>query len=177
METLQAIRQRKSTRGFTDVPVSEESIRTLVEAANASPVGMGLFDSIHIAVVRDRDLLDRISQAAVKGTEREGGDIYYGAGAVFVVSSAKQPLEALAYASASCIVQNILLAATDIGLGSVYIFGTAAGFANAPELIGEAGIPDGYAPVASAAVGYPTDEQASLPKRERSVAVGYIGPK
>jgi nitroreductase len=171
VETLQAIAARKSVRGFTAEKITDRELDIILKAGNAAPVGMGAFNSMAFNVIQDRDLLDRISEAAVKGTPRENTDIYYGASTVIIISSAKQPFEALAYANAGCIVQNLLLAATDIGVDSVYVFGTNQGFAQNPALLKEANIPDGFTPVSSVVLGHATEEQAATPKTEREIAI------
>ncbi|MDR1495502.1 MAG: nitroreductase family protein [Clostridiales Family XIII bacterium] len=171
METLKAIETRKSTRGFLPEQISDAALDTILKAGVEAPVGMGAFDSIHFAVIQDAALLRKISDAATKNTEREGQDIYYGAPTVVVISSTEQPMPELAFANAGTIVENFLLAATDIGIGNVYIFGSVMGFKNDPSLSVEAGIPEGYTPVSSVALGYATEEANAIPKVERNIPV------
>ncbi|MDR3363434.1 MAG: nitroreductase family protein [Clostridiales Family XIII bacterium] len=175
MGVLEVIEARKSTRGFTAVPVPEDKLGAILKAGGEAPVGLGKYDAIHFTVIQNPGLIAAISDAATKGTEREGLDIYYGAGTVIVVSSAAQPAPGLEYSNAGAITQNFLLAATELGIDNVYIFGTVSGFANAPELLQKAGIPDGFKPVASVALGYAEDAAARVAKVPRSVAVNRVG--
>jgi nitroreductase len=171
METLKAIEARKSTRGFKPDQIPDAALDTILKAGVQAPVGMGNFSSIHFTVIQDAAFLKKVSDAATKGTEREGKDIYYGAPTVIVISSAQQPVPELTFANAGAIVANLLLAATDIGIDNVYIFGSVGGFKNDPGLAAEAGIPEGYTPVSSVALGYATEEAAAAPKAPRDIPV------
>jgi hypothetical protein len=115
METLQTIKVRKSVRGFKPEQVSEEALTRTVSAANEAPVGMADFGSMHLTVVLNRIFLDAISKAATKGTPREDADIFYGAPTVILVASAPQPASGMDYANAGTVIENMLLAATDLG--------------------------------------------------------------
>ncbi|MDR1028509.1 MAG: nitroreductase family protein [Clostridiales Family XIII bacterium] len=171
METLKAIEVRKSTRGFKPDPISEESLDIILKAANEAPVGMSAFDSIRLTVLRDAALIAKISDAATTGSAREGQDIYYGASTVIIVSSKEQPVPELTFANAGCIVTTCLLAATDIGIDNVYIFGCVAGFRNDPSLLAEVGIPEGFTPISSVALGYATEGAAVVPKAKRQIGI------
>jgi nitroreductase len=172
METLQAIKARKSVRGFEPRPVPEDVLKSILEAANEAPVGMAAFDTIQLTVIQDRELLQRISDAT-PSPPRGGTDLYYGAPAVIVISSAEQPAPGLAYANAGDIVENILLAATDLGIDSVYVFGSVIGFANDPTLLAQAGIPADFTVVSSVALGFGTPEAKATPKPTRTIKVNW----
>jgi nitroreductase len=173
-ETLVTIEKRKSTRGFKADQIPAAALDAILKAGNEAPVGTGAFATIHFTVVQNTDLIKKISDAATRGTPRAGADIFYGAPTVILVSAAEQPFPGLDLADAGSIIQNFLLAATDLGLGSVYIFGAGGAFAAEPELLKEAGIPEGFKPISSAAIGYATDEAAAAPKAPRSIPVNRV---
>ena len=58
------------------------------------------------------------------------------------------------FLSASCAMENILLEATELGLGSAYLMVAASVSARIPELCAALDIPDDYKPIAMAAVGH-----------------------
>jgi nitroreductase len=169
-ETLKIIEQRKSTRGFKPEQISEEQLTTILKAGNEAPIGCAEFSGIHFTVVQNAELLKKISET-VKG---QGGDLFYGAPTVIVVSAGTQPFPGLELADAGCVVQNFLLAATDLGLGSVYIYSANGAFAADPSLIGELGIPEGFKPVSSVALGYANEETATAPKVARAISTNRI---
>jgi nitroreductase len=167
METMKAIARRKSTRDFKPDQIPETALDTVLNAGCAAPVGMRAYETLHLTVVQDANLLKKVSDTALKAMKREDGNIYYGAPTVVIVSSKKAAAPGLDYANASCIVENMLLAATDIGIDSVYIFGTVAAFQADAGLLKEMEIPEGFAPVASVALGYgtaPSSEEKTLGK-------------
>ncbi|MDR2162641.1 MAG: nitroreductase family protein [Clostridiales Family XIII bacterium] len=175
METLKAIESRKSTRGFKPDQIPEAALEAILKAGVEAPVGRAAFGNIHFAVVQDAALLKKISDAATKGTEREGQDIYYGAPTVIVVSSKEQSVPELTFSNAGAISGNFLLAATDIGVDNVYVFSCLRGFRNDPGLSAEAGIPEGYTPISSVALGYATEADAAVPKPPRDIPVSRKG--
>ena len=63
----------------------------------------------------------------------------------------------LAYCNASCIIENMMLASTDLKLGSVYLYAVPAVLGQlknaCPDLYRELNIKDGFFPVAMMAVG------------------------
>jgi nitroreductase len=173
-ETLAIIEKRKSTRGFKPDQISAAAVDTILKAGNEAPIGTGAFDTIHFTVVQNAELIKKISVAATRGTPRAGSDIFYGAPTVIIVSAAAQPVPGLDLADAGAIVQNFLLAATDLGIDSVYIFGVISVPPTETELLKELGIPEGFKPVSSVALGFATEEAAAAPKVPRNIPVNRV---
>jgi nitroreductase len=67
----------------------------------------------------------------------------------------------------------MLLAAADLGIGNIFIWGTAAAVNADPSLALEAGIPEGYKPLATVALGYPEQEVTERPF-ERKIAISRV---
>lgn len=150
MQTLEAILKRKSVRGFKPDQITEQELDTILNAGCAAPVGHGNYDSLRLTVIQNRELLNKISAAYSKS------DIFYGAPTVIAISSNKT--ESIHYSNAGCIAENMLLAATDLGLGSVYVINLAWACEKDKSLVKELGIEDGFFSLASVAVGYPAQE-------------------
>ena len=62
MNTLEAIAKRKSTRAYKPDPISEEALSAILKAANAAPVAMAKYDSLHITVIQSENVIDRINE-------------------------------------------------------------------------------------------------------------------
>ena len=73
------------------------------------------------------------------------------------------------YANGSCVATQMLLAATDLGIGNIFIW--AANALSGSEIAAEAGIPEGYIPVATVALGYPVDEKNEERPFERKIEI------
>ena len=167
METLKAIAKRKSVRAFAPDQISEEALQTILAAGCAAPVGMGAYDTLHLTVIQNAALLKRISDAANAAYGRtEPTDIFFGAPTAIVISSSPTRRHGSEFANASCVAQNMLLTATDLGLGSIYLMSPTSACQAQPELVQAAGIPDGFFPAATVALGFSAEEPF-----ERTLAV------
>ena len=81
-------------------------------------------------------------------------DPLYNAPVLVLISSKKMPFPDIEYADAGCIMQNMMLEATEQGLGSVIIWGSAMAVNAVPELRKALKIPDDHSAVSGIAVGY-----------------------
>lgn len=115
MELMEAIRTRRSIRKFTDAPVTEEMIRSLLEAAMLAP-SAGNQQPWHFIVVTDRKRLDKVPEfhpycGMIKNAQ-----------AAVVVCGAPEGIKWPDFWVQDCsaAVQNFLLAACDAGLGAVW---------------------------------------------------------
>ena len=134
MEILQAIRERCSTRRYLDEPLSEEELRTVLEAARLAPSGSNI-RAAKLYVLRDKDRLRALNAAvlaAMKAGHAEGVAperaaaldaeswcFYYGAPAVIVVTAPRGSYNA--YSDTGCLLENAMLQAAALGLGSCWL--------------------------------------------------------
>lgn len=151
MQFSEVLKARVSTRDFTDRSVPETAVRYVLDAALYAPVGMHRFDT-HLSVITNKEILERIRQAVAKATGDEHADPLHGAPVLIVVSSSQEgEIGAL---NVSCLIENMLLAATDLGLGNLYVRGAIDVSAKDESLVKAMRVPDGFKPVASVALGY-----------------------
>ena len=59
MNTLDALFSRKSIRTYNGENISEEQLRIILKAANSSPVGRALFETLHITVISNKEYLSK----------------------------------------------------------------------------------------------------------------------
>ena len=71
MDVMEAIAQRQSCRNFTGEKIGERELHVLLQAAQAAPVAYGDYSGVHIAVLQDPALLERLEQYA---REEFGGE-------------------------------------------------------------------------------------------------------
>lgn len=175
METLKVMAARKSTRSFdTGKPIAKPDLDTVVAAGCAAPVGGGDYQSLHLTVIQDPTALDSIAKAAQQMMHIDTNPLYNAAALVVVSASAEQKFPNIEYANAGCIVENMLLAATDLGLDSVYIWGVTVGMAANRELWQKVGIPEGYRPVSGLALGYGAGDDARDRELSISLSTNYV---
>jgi len=115
METLEAIHTRRSIRKYSDQPVTEEDLRTLLSAAMAAP-SAGNQQPWQFVVVRDKKLL-----AAIPNIHPYAGMAPKAPLGILVCGDTRNEKYA-GYWVLDCAaaVQNLLLAAHALGLGAVW---------------------------------------------------------
>ena len=76
------------------------------------------------------------------------------------------------YSNAAVIVENMSLAATDLGLGSCLIWGCIAGLNQKPELVARLGLPEGQVPSCGLVLGETAEilEEREIPADRISVS-------
>ena len=151
---IKALKERRSIRSYKPEQITDEELKTVLEAGTWAPTAKGLQDPWIVAVQKP-ELLQKICRmnAAVWG--KEDIDPFYGAPTyVLVYGSADW---ANAVPDGSLVLGNMMNAAYAIGLGSCWInreremFATEEGKA----LMAELGLPEGLIGIGALALGYP----------------------
>jgi nitroreductase len=116
MDTLEAIMTRRSVRSFTDEPVTDEQVETLLRAAMAAP-SAGNEQPWRIVATRERETLKRWSGATPFARPLAGAALGLAiCGETVAIKHSGFWADDCAAAT-----QNILLAAHATGLGAVWI--------------------------------------------------------
>ncbi len=160
MNTLEAIGSRKSTRSFTDEMISKNELQIILKAGMSAPIGMGKYDSLHITVVQNQGLITRIfdeAQEVISATLGFKKSFNYGATTFIIVSSQPSYREGMDYANVGFVIENMALAATDIGIDNCIMGAPIAALANNAELSDAIGIPNGFKPILGIVFGYATN--------------------
>jgi nitroreductase len=115
MEVLEAILTRRSIRKYTGEPVSEEDLHTLLRAASYAPSAHNL-QPWRFVVVRDAEKLKVIAES------HRYAKMLPGAGCGIVVCGDKTVQKKVGFLVEDCsaAIQNLLLAAHGLGLGTVW---------------------------------------------------------
>jgi nitroreductase len=182
MDLKEAIYNRRAVRNFTAEPVSEDVLRQLIDAAIQAPSAVNQ-QSWTFSIVRDRDLLARISRGAKAYMLRTSPaalasphfqellgnpefDIFYHAPVLIVISAQVESpwvIEDCALAA-----ENMMLTACAAGLGTCWI-GFAQSWLGTPEGKAILKLPDSSKPVAPIIVGHPKSPAAAVPRKEPKI--------
>ena len=190
MNTLEAIKTRRSTRKFKARPVEMEKLQQIVEAGRFGPTG-GNAQSNHFFVISKIETLmvlkELVQNAFAKMELRD--DLYkslknsitlsrkghysfsYNAPVLIVVANKKDYGNNMA--DVACAVENMMLAANELDLGSCYI-NQLKWLNEEPSIrgyLGTLGLKDDERVYASVAIGY-ADTATGLPNRAESPRVG-----
>jgi nitroreductase len=178
MNLEEAIYGRRSVREYAAQSVDEQTIRRLIDVAVRAPNAVNQ-QPWTFTVVRDQNLLDRISQSAKAYMLKTMGDspnaahfrprlsdpnfqIFYHAPVLILISATAQGpwiVEDCALAA-----ENLMLAAFAAGLGTCWI-GFAQGFLNSPEGKSALDIPSAHIPIAPIIVGHPKGMPETVPRK------------
>ena len=167
-ETLQVIRERRSCKSYKPDMIPEEVIQTIAEAGTWAPSGMGRQSAIIVAIT-NKELRDRLSRmnAQIMGADM---DPFYGAPVVLVVLADKK-VPTHVYDGA-LVMENLLLAAADLGIGSCWIHRAKEEFESAEgkEILKALGIEGDYEGIGHCILGYPAAEpkEAAAPVRQET---------
>lgn len=163
-EVLNTIKVRRAVQAYKSDPVPAQLLDAVLEAGTYAPTGGEHQSPVIIAVTSDK-YRKEIAQlnASVMGSTN---DPYYGAPVIVLVLAdwtASTFVE-----DGSCVLENMMLAAATLGLGSVWahkereIFDSEKGKA----LLREWGLPETLHGVGSIALGYPAAAPGEAAKRK-----------
>jgi len=142
---------RRSVREYRAGEVSEAIIRDLLAAGMAAPSARAQ-DPWHFIVIRKEDMLNRIADGLPYG------QMLRQAGAAIVVCGdlhqAHDEQESYMLQDCSAAIENILLAASKLGLGAVWlgVHPRAERIAHMSEVFG---LPDAIVPISVISLGWP----------------------
>lgn len=159
MELMETLCRRKSVRAYNGAAPTPEQMELILKAAQAAPVAMARFDSMHLTVITNAEFLGKLEAAGAAELGKPGAKMLYGA-PVLVLVSAKIPegTENSMYSSAAMIAHNMALEATELGVGSVDIWGCIRGAAKDSQLVAQLQLPEEFEPCCAIALGQ-TDEE------------------
>ena len=179
METIQAIELRKSIRSYQEKEIDKATLKALASYANKAPSS----GEIHISVITNKELLDTIDSETldfmknsgieflVQRASIEGYRPLYGAPALVLFSSPdpERGMPGVATAAAT-----VILAATDMGLGSCYVASPTRTVNTSEQVLAELSLPDGYTVLAGVLLGYTDDKDKFGRERVIGDNISYI---
>jgi nitroreductase len=176
-DILDIIKKRRSVRFFKPEQISDSEIAAIIEAGTYAPSGRG-DQSWYFTVAQNTELLNELSEAVKRiyatldnpFLQSQGKNpkyhLYYHAPTVIIISGNKDAL--LPQLDCAVCVQNILLAAESLNIGSCWISGIdlLAATDDGQPLIKKLNIPDGYRPYFSVALGLKKNENPKAVPRK-----------
>lgn len=167
-ELIDLIKSRTSTKKFTDQPVEKEKIDEIIEAGTWAPTGQNKQAPIILAIT-NKEIRDQLSKENAKILGKEGIDPFYNAPVVLVVLADKDA--ATHVYDGSVVMENLMLAAHALGLGSCWIHRAKEEFDSdfGKELLKKAGVEGDYEGIGHCVIGYPAAEFKPKPRKENWV--------
>ena len=176
MEVLEAIKTRRSIRRYKTTPVDDKTLELVLEAARWAPSWRNT-QCWRFIVVRNEGI--KAEMATVLGTNRAAEAVRVAP--VVIVACAvlgKSGYNRDGQLSTdkgdwymfdvALAMQNLVLAAHSLGLGTVYV-----GLFDTKKVAAILGVPQGFCVVSLTPLGYPDEEPAPRPRKELSEIVFY----
>ena len=178
MEFQDLLHKRKSTHRFTDEPLTQTQLSSILEAGQYAPVGSSRYQDLCLTAVQSREILEELSQAAkirrnnfeemakIINTVSNASEIlnqensydpFYHAAAVIFISHRKQDLEPhIEWCNVTTVAMTMHLAADDMGLGSCFMWFALDSMRRIPELDRTEllNLPEDFEPLLGLAVGH-----------------------
>ncbi len=175
METLKAINSRKSCRSYTG-ELCDKALSAILMAGQAAPIGRGQYDTMHMTVIKNKELLAELNANAADFFGNPAATPLYGAPCLVLVSTTiADPANAnVPCSNAAVVVENMTLAATDLGIGSCLIWGAVAALNTKPELVAKLNLPEGYTVCCGITLGEPTEALVEREIPADRIATAYI---
>lgn len=161
MEFLDIAKQRYSVRSYQDKKVEAEKVQKILEAAHIAPTAANL-QPIRLLVIQEREGMQKLSKAA---------NVYDAPLAIVVCADHTKtwtrPFDQKQTGDidASILTDHMMLEATELGLGSVWIC-----YFKPDVLKKEFCIPEEWEPINILAIGY-SNEKAAAPDRHRNMRI------
>ena len=166
-EVIKNIVERRSVKKYKNIPVEENLIDEIVMAGTYAPSGMNRQSPIILAIT-NQEVRDNIASinAKIMGVDR---DPFYGAPVVLVVLADKNSPTRVY--DGSLVMENMMLAAHSLGLGSCWIHRAKETFETeeGKEILKNLGIEGEYEGIANCIIGYKAEEKEASPRKENQI--------
>lgn len=163
-EVLNNIYTRRSIRKFTDQEVSKELIDEVVKAGTHAPSGKNL-QTFRFFIMQKEPSILALQDVVAKGMENPSYN-FYGTKALIIVTCNKEDVNGVE--DGSCALENMMLAAHALGLGSCWI-NQLKYCGDKPEVaayLDKIGLPEGRRVVGMLALGYAADAGTEHPRQD-----------
>ena len=169
---IEAIEARRSVRAYKDTPVEHEKLELLAKCGVLAPSAMNK-QEWEVRIVEDKEWIDGATAAylkSVEGTDKAKymltptfKNIFRNGSAVIFVGA---PEGLFSGENVGCLAQNIMLAATELGLGTCFLGSVQMIFAEPAmaEWLQSLGFSEGYKLRYALAVGYPDETPEAKPR-------------
>jgi len=175
METIMdIIKKRKSIRAYKDKPLPKDVVNSILEAAKYAPTARNM-QELEYKVITSKALMTKLSVGIMAAVQKEGmplkgppgakPDFFHGAPLLIIITAPKDNM--FAASDSALAVQNIMLYATSINLGSCFI-GMAKLIERDKNLLKTLHIADDMNIVAAVICGYADENPEPREKKQKA---------
>ncbi|MDR2966901.1 MAG: nitroreductase family protein [Methanobacteriaceae archaeon] len=175
-DIFNVIHNRRSVREYTGEQLKDEEIEKILNAGIMAPTAKAE-EPWYFTVIQNKELLKKINETSLELMKNSGDkllesiansrrNILHNAPTVIVVSGYEKASHMEADCSAA--IENMLLAAEGLNIGSCWI-GLIASYFKDEKNVASLKIPKGYVPLYGISFGYKANDNQENPKRNNDV--------
>lgn len=167
---MQVILSRRSIRKFTDQPISTEILEMILKSAYHAPSGHNLQSWKFTVLTKEQDI-QKLKSVTKETAKAKKVNFYGWENPKVLILISNDNRNQYGCQDASCAAENIMLAASSYGIGSVWLnpLMTLRDVSPVKELLDEYKIPERHTVWAAIALGYPVADGTALAKRENVI--------
>ncbi|KGM98411.1 nitroreductase [Clostridium novyi A str. 4552] len=180
---IETIKSRRSIRSYKREQITDKQLQEILDAGMHAPSSHNS-QSWHFTVIQNEKVISHISDKAkevmmnsednkIVQIGKGAGNIFYEAPTVIIVSGNQNSNSGSTIVDCSAAIENMLLAAESLGLGSIWI-GLVKFFFTLEDEVKKLNIPKGYVPHYAIAVGHKQDNLEVKEKIIKRDVVNYI---
>lgn len=167
-EVIKAIKERRGVKSYLDKPVPKELLDQIIEAGLWAPSGRNSQSSIIVAIT-EPEIIQKLRADNASFMPEPSPDPFYGAQTVVVVLGNKANPNYIY--EGPIVMQNMMLAAKSLGLGSRWIHRAKQTFElpQWKEFLKGLGVSGDFEGIGNMILGYPAEEPEAAQRNEGRV--------
>jgi len=163
MQLFEAIKRRQSIREFNKEKVSDDNLKLIIQAAYHAPIGRAAYSRYELVVIKDETIIEELAKKIMQAGILLKHPFFHAPLVIFVTGKANR--ERLDGCDTGCLIQNMMLAATELGLGSCFLYTISEIINGHPKLLKALNLPEGNSVMSAVVFGHP--EQKDPPNKDR----------
>lgn len=181
MEFDEVIKKRKSVRSYLDEEINDDDLKKIAKSGQIAPKA----GEFQITIIKNKNIVKEINDLALNAMKNSGNEFLeeraaipgyqplYGAPVLILLSAPDE--NEYGGLTSSCAAENMILTATNLGLGSCYmITPTLAFLVKSEELSKKLNLPKGFKVLCGIAIGKEGPSEDMNPELEKIDNVNFV---
>ncbi len=163
MDIIETMKKRQSVRDFSEQPISAEHYKIILEAAYNAPIGRAAYNRYELLVINNQEKIDAFAKQVTDLGILTKHPFFHAPLVIFVTG--KPNRERLDGCDTGCVIENVMLAAAHLGLGSCFLYTISEIINVQPQLLRDLELAEDYRVMSAVVVGHPKEKD--LPVKVR----------